>query len=81
MIRPSLVQDARILKLFRASDTLATALAGRWMERATYEGAPRMIRSVLDPEKLIDLEHEPCRATYLTGGSSVTPDGFMPRLL
>jgi hypothetical protein len=36
-------QDARMVRLFRASDKLATALAARWMERANYEGAARMI--------------------------------------
>lgn len=55
----AIFQDARMVRLFRASDTLATALAGRWMERATYEGAARMIRSVLDQEKLIGLERDP----------------------
>ncbi len=41
-------QDARMVRLFRASDTLATALSGRWMERGNYGGAARIIRSVLD---------------------------------
>jgi len=59
-------QDARMVRLFRASDTLATALAGRWMERATYEGAARMIRSVLDQEKLIGLERDPKGVSLMT---------------
>lgn len=59
-------QDARMVRLFRASDTLATALAGRWMERATYEGAARIIRSVLDQEKLIGLERDPKGVSLMT---------------
>jgi len=54
----AIFQDARMVRLFRASDTLATALAGRWMERGTYEGAARMVRSVLDREKLIGLDRD-----------------------
>lgn len=59
-------QDARMVRLFRASDTLATTLAGRWMERANYEGAARMIRSVLDQEKLIGLERDPKGVSLMT---------------
>lgn len=62
----AIFQDARMVRLFRASDTLATALAGRWMERATYEGAARMIRSVLDQEKLISLERDPKGVSLMT---------------
>ncbi|UWS07067.1 UvrD-helicase domain-containing protein [Phaeobacter inhibens] len=54
----AIFQDARMVRMFRASDTLATALAERWVERATYEGAARMIRSVLDQEKLIGVERD-----------------------
>ena len=62
----AIFQDARMVRLFRASDTLATALAGRWMERATYEGAARMIRSVLDQEKLIGIERDPKGVSLMT---------------
>ena len=62
----AIFQDARMVRLFRASDTLATALAGRWMERATYEGAARMIRSVLDQERLIGFERDPKGVSLMT---------------
>ncbi|MEM8571790.1 MAG: ATP-dependent helicase [Pseudomonadota bacterium] len=62
----AIFQDARMVRLFRASDTLATTLAGRWMERGTYEGAARMIRSVLDQEKLIGLERDPKGVSLMT---------------
>lgn len=62
----AIFQDARMVRLFRASDMLATALAERWMERSTYEGAARMIRSVLDQEKLIGLELDPKGVSLMT---------------
>lgn len=62
----AIYQDSRMVRLFRASDTLATALAGRWMERANYEGAARMIRRVLDQEKLIGLERDPKGVSLMT---------------
>ena len=62
----AIFQDARMVRLFRASDTLATALAGRWMERATYEGGARMIRSVLDQERLIGFERDPKGVSLMT---------------
>jgi len=62
----AIFQDARMVRLFRASDALATALAGRWMERATYEGAARMIRSVLDQERLIGFERDPKGVSLMT---------------
>jgi DNA helicase-2/ATP-dependent DNA helicase PcrA len=36
------------------------------MERANYEGAARMIRSVLDQEKLIGLERDPKGVSLMT---------------
>jgi DNA helicase-2/ATP-dependent DNA helicase PcrA len=62
----AIFQEARMVRLFRASDTLAMALAGRWIERTTYEGAARMIRSVLDQERLIGLESDPKGVSLMT---------------
>lgn len=62
----AIFQDARMVRLFRASDTLATALAGRWMDRATYEGAARMIRRVLEQEKMGGLERDPKGVSIMT---------------
>jgi len=62
----AIFQDARMVRLFRASDALATALAGRWMERATYEGAARIMRNVLDQERLIGRESDPKGVSLMT---------------
>lgn len=62
----AIFQDARMVRLFRKSDTLASALADRWMQRGTYEGAARMVRSALDQEKLIGLERDPKGVSLMT---------------
>lgn len=62
----AIFNDARMVRLFRASDTLATALAERWMERSNYEGAARIIRSVLDQERLIGFERDPKGVSLMT---------------
>ncbi|MEL6596549.1 MAG: ATP-dependent helicase [Pseudomonadota bacterium] len=62
----AIFQDARMVRLFRASDTLATALAERWMDRGNYEGAARIIRSVLEQERLIGFERDPKGVSLMT---------------
>ncbi|WP_417814423.1 UvrD-helicase domain-containing protein [Thalassospira alkalitolerans] len=62
----AIFQDARMVRLFRASDTLATELAARWIDRGNYAGASRMIRNVLDQEKLIGLEQDPKGVSLMT---------------
>ena len=62
----AIFQDSRMIRLFRASDALAAALAGRWVERGSYEGAARMIRSVLDREKLMGLARDPKGISLMT---------------
>jgi DNA helicase-2/ATP-dependent DNA helicase PcrA len=62
----AIFQDVRMVRLFRASDALATALATRWMDRATYEGAARIIRKVLEQEKLGGLERDPKGVSIMT---------------
>ncbi|KZB66533.1 UvrD-helicase domain-containing protein [Thalassospira sp. MCCC 1A02491] len=62
----AIFQDARMVRLFRASDTLATVLASRWIDRGNYAGAARMIRNVLDQEKLIGFEQDPKGVSLMT---------------
>lgn len=62
----AIFQDARMVRLFRASDALATALAARWMDRVTYEGAARIIRTVLEQERLIGFERDPKGVSLMT---------------
>ncbi|MCO6187486.1 UvrD-helicase domain-containing protein [Rhizobium sp. L1K21] len=59
-------QDAKMVRLFRATDTLAGTLSGRWIERGNYEGAARIVRNVLDQEKLIGLERDPKGVSLMT---------------
>ena len=45
--------QVRMVRLFRATDALATSLRGLWAERGTYAGAARSVRRILDQERLI----------------------------
>ena len=56
----------RIVRLFRATDALATSLGVLWAERGTYAGAAQGVRRVLDQERLIGAEREPRGCTLMT---------------
>jgi DNA helicase-2/ATP-dependent DNA helicase PcrA len=58
--------QVRMVRLFRATDALATALGGLWASRATYVGAAQGVRRVLDQERLIGGEREPRGCTLMT---------------
>lgn len=58
--------QVRIVRLFRATDALATSLGVLWAERGTYAGAAQGVRRVLDQERLIGAEREPRGCTLMT---------------
>jgi DNA helicase-2/ATP-dependent DNA helicase PcrA len=58
--------QVRMVRLFRATDPLATVLGGFWAERGTYAGAAQGVRRVLDQERLIGAECEPHGCTLMT---------------
>jgi ATP-dependent DNA helicase UvrD/PcrA len=58
--------QVRMVRLFRATDALATSLRGLWAERGTYAGAAQSVRRVLDQERLIGAEREPRGCTLMT---------------
>jgi DNA helicase-2/ATP-dependent DNA helicase PcrA len=55
-----------MVRLFRATDALATSLCRLWAERGTYTGAAQSVRRVLDQERLIGAEREPRGCTLMT---------------
>jgi DNA helicase-2/ATP-dependent DNA helicase PcrA len=61
-----LFAQVRMVRMFRATDALATALRGLWAERGNYSGAGPAVRRVLDHERLIGAEHEPRGCTLMT---------------
>lgn len=58
--------QVRMVRLFRATDALATALGSLWAERGAYAGAAQGVRRVLDHERLIGAEREPHGCTLMT---------------
>ena len=61
-----LFSQGRMVRLFRATDALATTLVGLWAERGHYVGAAQSIRRVLDQERLIGADREPRGCTLMT---------------
>jgi DNA helicase-2/ATP-dependent DNA helicase PcrA len=53
-----LFAQVRMVRLFRASDALATSLGRLWADRGNYVGAAQSVRRVLDQERLIGSERE-----------------------
>lgn len=61
-----LYSQVRMVRLFRAADTLATSLGRLWADRATYVGAAQSARRVLDQERLVGAEREPRGCMLMT---------------
>jgi DNA helicase-2/ATP-dependent DNA helicase PcrA len=61
-----LFAQVRMVRLFRASDTLAAALIGLWTERGSYVGAASVTRRVLDQQRLMGGELEPRGCSLMT---------------
>jgi DNA helicase-2/ATP-dependent DNA helicase PcrA len=53
-----LFREARLVRLFRATDALAAGLAKRWLDNASYVGASRIVKRVLDHERLIAADRD-----------------------
>lgn len=54
-----LYREVRLVKLFRATDALASALAERWSTTGSYLGASQQVKRILDQEKLVSAELDP----------------------
>jgi DNA helicase-2/ATP-dependent DNA helicase PcrA len=54
-----LYREVRLVKLFRATDALASALAERWSTSGSYLGASQQVKRILDQEKLVSAERDP----------------------
>jgi DNA helicase-2/ATP-dependent DNA helicase PcrA len=54
-----LFREARLVRLFRATDALAAGLAERWLDTASYVGASGIVKRVLDQERLIAADRDP----------------------
>lgn len=53
-----LLQDARMVKLFRATDALAAGLSNLWLKSGYYYLASNLVKRILDQQRLIDAERD-----------------------
>ena len=51
-------REARMVRLFRATDALASGLAGEWRTHGWYKGASEFVKRVLDRERLIAADRQ-----------------------
>lgn len=54
-----LYREVRLVRLFRATDALATGLAEKWLAAGSYAGASGIVKRILDQEKLISADRDP----------------------
>jgi DNA helicase-2/ATP-dependent DNA helicase PcrA len=54
-----LFREVRLVRLFRATDALASGLADRWLASGGYCGASDLVKRILDQEKLIAADRDP----------------------
>lgn len=54
-----LFREVRLVRLFRATDALASGLGDRWLASSSYEGASDLVKRILEQERLIAAERDP----------------------
>ena len=59
-------REARMVRLFRATDALASGLADQWRTHGSYKGASEFVKRVLDRERLIAADREPDGCVLMT---------------
>ena len=53
-----LFREVRLVRLFRATDALASGLSERWLASGSYEGASDLVKRILEQERLIAAERD-----------------------
>jgi DNA helicase II / ATP-dependent DNA helicase PcrA len=53
-----LFREVRLVRLFRATDALASGLGERWLGSSSYAGASDLVRRILEQERLIAAERD-----------------------
>lgn len=61
-----LYREARLVRLFRATDALGAGLDQLWLREAQYSGAACLLKSVLDGERLLSADRDPRGCTLMT---------------
>lgn len=52
-------EAARMMRLFRMTDTLGTELARKWLTQSNYEGAALLVQRILDQDLLVGSDQDP----------------------
>ena len=57
-----LFREVRLVRLFRATDALASGLSDRWLASSSYAGSSNLVKRILEQERLIAAErdHQGC---------------------
>jgi DNA helicase-2/ATP-dependent DNA helicase PcrA len=53
-----LFNEVRLVRLFRATDALASGLSAHWLATSNYEGAGDLVKRILDQERLVSAERD-----------------------
>jgi DNA helicase-2/ATP-dependent DNA helicase PcrA len=53
-----LFREVRLVRLFRATDALASGLSERWLASGSYDGASDLVKRILEQERLIAAERD-----------------------
>ena len=54
-----LFHEARLVRLFRATDVLAAGLSDLWLSKGDYGGAADLVKRTLDRERLLSADRDP----------------------
>jgi DNA helicase II / ATP-dependent DNA helicase PcrA len=54
-----LFREVRLVRLFRATDALASGLGERWLGSSSYASASELVRRILEQERLMVAERDP----------------------
>lgn len=54
-----LFREVRLVRLFRATDALASGLGERWLALSSYAGASELVKRILEQERLVAAERDP----------------------
>jgi DNA helicase-2/ATP-dependent DNA helicase PcrA len=61
-----LFREAKMMRLFRATDELGSALADKWLDQGNYKGVVTLVKRILDRERLLSAERDPKGCVLMT---------------
>lgn len=61
-----LFREARLVRMFRATDALGTGLSELWLSQGDYAGASDLVKRILDRERLLAADRDPQGCVLMT---------------